>query len=355
MNPLRTVLVTGVAGYWGQRLATRLLAEPELRVIGLDTEPPAKPIEGLDFIAADIRNPLLAELLETEGVETICHLAFRESIQPSESNFDFNVMGTMKLLGACVQAGVRKAVIMGSTMVYGAQANNSAFLSEDHHLHGTRSYGYIRDMVEREPLYQNTRRHVPQLALTVLRLPNVLGPTVDSPLVRFLRDNRTPVLLGFDPMMQIIHEDDVVEALAHAVINDVPGIFNIAADKPMPLWQLMSLVGKIPIPLAHPLAYFGVSLVGNRYTPLPLDYLRYPWVGDIRKMQAEFGFEPSHTTDETVREFAQYRRMSQYLPETVPAGQAPEELREVIERRREMRQQATDTSDEDGSNTNGYQ
>ena len=58
MTEKRVVLVTGVASHWGARVATQLMAEPDLRVIGLDTEPPQQDIKGLDFIQADIRNPL---------------------------------------------------------------------------------------------------------------------------------------------------------------------------------------------------------------------------------------------------------------------------------------------------------
>ena len=68
MSEKATVLVTGVAGYWGARVATRLGREAGLHVIGIDREPPVKEIEGLDFIKADVRNPLLIELLKQEGI-----------------------------------------------------------------------------------------------------------------------------------------------------------------------------------------------------------------------------------------------------------------------------------------------
>ena len=93
MTEKTVVLVTGVAGYWGARVAARLADEPGTHVIGLDVEPPRTQIEGLDFVQADVRNPLLAELLATEGVDTVCHLAFVETARPSDAAFDLNVPG----------------------------------------------------------------------------------------------------------------------------------------------------------------------------------------------------------------------------------------------------------------------
>src|SRR5207249_4818799 len=103
----RVVVVTGVASYWGSRAAARLLDSKDIHVIGIDDQAPTNPVNGLDFIQADIRNPLLVELLQQEKVDSVLHLQFRETLTPGESSFDHNVMGTAKLLGACTEAGVR--------------------------------------------------------------------------------------------------------------------------------------------------------------------------------------------------------------------------------------------------------
>ena len=141
MTEKQVVLVTGVAGYWGARVAARLAAEGSYHVIGVDREPPEVKIEELDFIPADIRNPLLASLLDSEGVDTVCHLAFVEATRPSEAAFDYNVRGTTKVLDACAGAGVRKVVLKSSMAVYGARPSNSTFLAENHALRGSKQQG----------------------------------------------------------------------------------------------------------------------------------------------------------------------------------------------------------------------
>lgn len=332
------VLVDGVAAEWGARVAAALVDRPELHVIGLDAARPDPDIKGLDFIQADLHNPALPDLIREERVDTVCHLTFAEHNRPTEADFEQNVMATMKLLGACAEVGVRKVVLKSSTMVYGAHPTNSAFLPEDHPLHGHKSYGYLRDLVEIEAFCNGLLRQAPQLQLTLLRFAHIVGPRMSTPMTRFLREEEALVLLGFDPMMQVIHENDVVGALVHAVVNDVPGVFNIAAEGLMPLWKLMGLAGKLAVPLAHPLAYASTALLGPRYAPMELDYLRYPCVGDLRRMRTVFGYTPQYNAEETLREFASQNRLRRYIPESITRGQEEQRLRETIERRRRVRQ-----------------
>lgn len=342
----KVVVVTGVAGYWGARVAARLANEPDCHVVGLDREPPADEVEDLDFVQADVRNPLLVDLFKAEEVDTVVHLAFVETTHLSEAVFDLNVLGTTKLLGACQQAGVRKAVLKSSTAVYGARPSNSAFLDEDHPLRGSRRYGTIRDQIEIEKFCRDFRRQAPELGLTILRFPGIVGPTSDTPMTCFLKGRRTPTMLGFDPMMQIIHEDDAVEALTYATLNDAAGAFNVAAPDVLPLSKIRGLAGKPSFAIFHLLAYWGVGrwrAVDQRfqdYLPVEPDYLRFPWVGDLRRMREELGFEPHYTAEETLREFSETFCGDRLLLGPVSMAHEEERLSEVIEERRQARQQA---------------
>jgi UDP-glucose 4-epimerase len=348
------ILITGVAGYWGARVATRLLVEADYHVIGVDVERPAKEIKELDFVQADVRNPSLADLFNSEGIDTVCHLAFVETVQPGEAAFDANVMGASKIAQACAQAGVRKLVLKSSTAVYGAHPDNSAFLTEDHALRGSRHYGYIRDLIEIEKFFGGFGHERPELMITILRFANIVGPTADTPLARFLGRPASPSLLGFDPMMQIIHEDDVVEALVHAIHTDRPGVFNVSAHDVLPLNKVRGLAGKPPLPIFHPLAYWGARVLGNagfkfdRLAPIDLDYLRYPCVGDLARMQAELGFVPRYTAEDALREFAEHQRLDRYASGSPGLARDEERLREVIEQRRRARErQAAVVTDEE--------
>jgi UDP-glucose 4-epimerase len=344
MTENEVVLVTGVAGHWGTQVAAHLADEGDCRIIGLDVEPPAKEIEGLEFILADVRNPLLVELLRAEKVTTVCHLAFVHSTRRSEAAFDANVMGTSKLLGACAEAGVHRVVLKSSMAVYGARPTNSAFLTEERSLRGSRRYGFIRDMTEVEEFCNGFRRREPEMVLTTLRFSSIVGPAVDTPMTRFLSSSWAPGLMGFDPMMQIIHEDDVVAALVQAIRIDVPGVFNVAAEEPLPLSRIRGLVGKLPLSIFHPFASWGVGLLGStghfveRHLPMDPDYLRYPWVGDLTRMHKVLGFEPRYAAGEILREFAAQRRLGRYGTGAGSPGRDGQQLRDVIKRRRRAKE-----------------
>ena len=345
------ILVTGVGGYWGSRVALRLVENPQNLVLGLDTVAPKEPIPGLDFIQADIRNPLLADLFKSEKVQVVYHMAFKESQRPTEAAFDYNVMGTMKVFGACAEAGVRKIVFKSSTAVYGAFARNPAFLTERAALNGSRAFGTIRDLVEVESFCNGFRGQFPEVQLTILRFANILGPTVDSPLSRYLDAPVSTSLLGFDPMMQLIHEEDALDALVHAGSGEFPGVFNIGAEDIIPLTKILGLLGQPRVPVFHLFAYWGYGMVGgrglrlSRHVPIELDYIRYRWVGDLKKMQQILNFSPSYTAEETLQQFKEQRQAKRYMPEAISRAYDIDRMRKIIDRRHESETQR----DEGGS------
>jgi UDP-glucose 4-epimerase len=312
-----------------------LLAEPGLHVIGLDAEPPKEEIQRLDFVQADVRNPLLADLLRREGVDGVCHLAFQETARYNEGAFDFNVMGTVKVMGAAAESGVRQVVWMSSTMVYGAHPDNSAFLKEDSALRGSRSDGSNRYRLEIESFLNGFRRQAPDLSAAVLRFASIAGPTAPTPLNDYLRKPAAPILVGFDPMLQVIHEDDVVEAIAHTVLVGADGAFNIAADPPLPLLRILGRAGKLPLPVLHPIAE-RTRLRG--LSPIPPSYLRYRWVADVTAMQEQLGFVPQFGATEAIEALATHQRMEQYKPGTEAAEYDEERLRATMERRQQRRE-----------------
>jgi UDP-glucose 4-epimerase len=352
MGDEMVVLVTGVSSYWGGRLAARLLDEPGAKVIGLDASTPAVEIPGLDFIQADIGRPLLAELLRSEGVAVLCHLDFLGLSERNEKAHQHNVQGLVSVLSACAEAGVGRIVLRSSTAVYGAHPDNSAFLTEQAPLRGSKRYGYCRDLLEIEAYCNGYRGQWPEVALTMLRFANIIGTTADTPLTQFLKLQTPPILLGFDPMMQLIHEDDVVEALAYATLRTRPGVFNVAAEDAMPLSRILRLARRAPLPIFHRLAYRGLNLLQGtswqplRYVPIEWDYLRYPWVADLSRMRDELEFSPIYTAAESLREFAGEQRDK----EDGDRASADDEqrLRDIIAQRQRTRErEATSQQGED--------
>ena len=92
----------------------------------------------------------------------------------------------------------------------------------------------------------------------VLRCANVLGPDVDSAFTRMFSLPLVPTVIGFEPRLQFVHEDDVVHALEHAALEQLPGTFNVAADGVLALSEAIDLLGKRALPAVPP---FGGALL----------------------------------------------------------------------------------------------
>ncbi len=314
---MRTLAVTGVFSPLGRRIA-QVASSFGVRVLGIDLKPMTKPFPGIEFVEADLRNPLIAELFKAEKVDVIVHCAFRWRQRRTEEVFDSNVLGTMRLLGAAAQAGVQKVILPSSTVVYGASPENPAFLDEEDDFQGAPSYAYVRELREIETFVNGFRRQQPDMVITTLRFANILGGSTSSPLALLLSMPAAPILMGFDPMLQVIHQDDVVRVLGQCVASDHNGVYNVAALPALPLLKVLALAGVPPAPILHPFAYYGfrmgrlVSAKAYDMAPLPWDYLRYSWVADTRRMEQDMGFVPAIDAEATVREFGEAVRKHRY-------------------------------------------
>jgi UDP-glucose 4-epimerase len=114
-----------------------------------------------------------------------------------------------------------------------------------------------------------------------------------------------PTLLGFDPMVQVIHELDVVEAIACALRPAVRGIFNVTGPGELPLSAILKELDKRTLPFPHPVARPILSALwrfGASSFPVPeLDFIRFVCMVDGERARRELGFRPRYTLKETIR------------------------------------------------------
>jgi UDP-glucose 4-epimerase len=352
----KVIVVTGSGAYWGHRLAERLAAEPNVSLIGLDTVGSDQTAQGLDTIRADVRDPALAELFESEKVDTVCHLKFAEHASHNPAVDDLNISGAQNILNACVRAGVRQVVFKSSLDVYGAHPDNDIALRETHSLRASRRYGYTRHRLDIEALIGRIAQQTDTPRITNLRFANIVGPTADTPMTRFLRLSPAPTLMGFDPMQQVIHEDDVVEALAYAVLNGSGGTYNIAADHPLPLSRILALTRTVPLPIPLLASTLWARLRSRwdqgpyRSFPIEPAYLRYSLVGDVEAMRRDFGYQPQYIAEEILTAFALEVRSGSH--EGPPPFRDADEtlLRLAMERRKRSREQLLSPAQEGEDN-----
>src|ERR1700712_4244659 len=132
----RRVLITGVARHLGGRLAQILSASPEVEVVvGVDTTAPKADLGRTEFVRADIRNPIIAKVINTERIDTVVHMnliATPERAGGRTAMKEINVIGSMQLLAACQKGpSVRKLVLKSTTAIYGSSSHDPAMFPEE--------------------------------------------------------------------------------------------------------------------------------------------------------------------------------------------------------------------------------
>ena len=256
----KRILITGISRYWGGRLAQSLEAFPEVEaVIGVDNEEPQVELERTEYVKVGAQHALLRRVVEAAEIDTVVdtRLVVDSATTTSSKAHENNVMGTMNILAACTgsDSPVRKVVFKSSTHYYGCHQDDPAFFDETMRRPHPPRTGIERDIVEAEAsLTEFAERH-PETAVTTLRFANVLGPDVETSHIKLFSLPVVPMILGFDPRYQFVHEDDVVHALEHAVAHRTPGVFNVAGDGVLALSEVAGLLGKPYAPRAAPMGH----------------------------------------------------------------------------------------------------
>jgi UDP-glucose 4-epimerase len=308
------VAITGACGGLGRAALHTLASDPGVpQVLAVDGRADVARLATADqrVLAhrVDLADPtsgvLLGEVFRKRHVQRVVHAAF--SLRPRQdlsAAHELEVIGTLQLLTACAAAKVKKLVLLSTTMVYGASAQNPDQLSELMTPRGSPGFSFVQDKLEAEGEVGRFVRSHPMLQVTVLRFAPLLGPALDSLWTRYVKQRLAPTVLGRDPLMQFVHPADAWRAVRGAVREDVPGTFNVVGRGVLPLSTVLALAGTWSLPLPAPLA---AAALGTGWTAgkgaLPaaaLDYLRYPCVADGQRAASALGFIPQFGMEEAV-------------------------------------------------------
>ncbi len=297
------VLVTGACGRLGKQVV-RLLHR-ETRVLGVDRR--AFPDRPADVVheAVDLRRKKLKEVFRAYPIRAVVHLGTMHDPRASSAEHHaWNVGGLQKLLEYVTQFEVPKLVVLSSANVYGPQPDNPQFLTEDAPLLAAAHFSGMRDLVELDMMAQGFFWRRPATETVILRPCHILG-SVHNAASNFLRLSPVPTLLGFDPMIQVLHERDVAHAIRAALEPGRRGIYNVAGPDPLPLSRAIKMLGKSSVPVPYTLGKFMLKrLFALRLTSFPdpeLDHIRYVCMVDDRRAREELGFTHRYGLEETLR------------------------------------------------------
>ena len=230
---------------------------------------------------------------------------------------------------------VRKLVVKSSQAVYGAGPTDPSFLSEE--TVGAERRGgspVTRDLREMEQLVGELADRNSHSRVTVLRLGYRV--TADTTLAKYLSLPIVPTFAGFDPRLQLLHEEDAAEAVVRAALGTHVGTFNVAGGGVVLLSQAIAIMGGRAAPVLFPYnrwigrlglrAATGVELPGHL-----ADVLVYGSVADCSRLAAEFGWSPAYPTRAVMDAFARGKDA-----EVIESPSPPQEyeLQVYLQRRR---------------------
>jgi UDP-glucose 4-epimerase len=232
-------------------------------------------------------------------------------------------MGAMQLFAACQKAPAVQRVILKSTSeIYGSHPHDPVEFTEDSSSRRPPGEGFARDSIDIEGYARGLGRRRPDIAVTILRLANMIGPAMDTTLARYLTGPLVPTVFGRDARLQLLHEQDALGALERATMVGRAGTFNIGADGIITMSQAIRRAGRLPVAVPTAGVRFLDSMrkatANSEVNRDALDYLSYGRVMDTTRMRTALGFEPKWTTVEAFDDFVRGRGLTPIIdPEWV--------------------------------------
>jgi UDP-glucose 4-epimerase len=298
------VAITGISGNLGQALAKQVHGHAP--IVGVDRRPLLGLPKDVEMHLVDIRRNRADEVFRQRRIKALIHMGIMHDPRMSaEEHHSFNVLGTTRVLDACVRYGVRKVVVLSSANVYGPSPDNSNFLTEDSPLMASQRFSEVRDLISVDLYAQSFFYRHPEIETVVLRPVHIVGPTIRNAPSNYFRLERPWTVMGFDPMIQLLQTEDACAAMLAALAPGVRGVYNVVGPGEAPLSSLLRELGRIPIPIPHFLArallnqMFKYRL--SDFPPPELDFLRWSCTVDGSRFAKEASFVPKHRLRETLR------------------------------------------------------
>lgn len=245
------ILVTGGAGFIGSHIVDLFIdSGHEVAIIDSMSHGKETNVNGqAKFYNADIRDKAIHSIFKGFKPEVLCHQAAQikvpVSVKDPISDADINILGTINLLEACRESGVRKVIYPASAAIFG----NPEYLpiDENHPLNMISGYGVSKHTVEH---YLKVYSELYGIKYTVLRYANVYGPRQDSSgeggvvaifSEKFNRGENVEIFGDGEQSRDFVYVGDVAAANLAALSNLDNGIFNVCTNSRISVNGLFNL------------------------------------------------------------------------------------------------------------------
>ena len=319
-----TVAVTGPTGTLGFGLMPLLQSDDRVAhvrgVARRPFDPAAYGWTKMEYRRGDVREP---EVLRDafRDADVVVHLAFQVTGAGSGKTISsVNINGTLNAFDAAAAVGVRRFVYASSVAAYGFHRDNPIGMTEDWPVRPAARLFYAQEKAELEHLLQARAAKPGAPALYLLRPSIVLGPHAvgaknlpQGPLAALVRalarwSGRIALPMPApEHPVQLVHEDDVGQALLQCVVAAAPpGAYNIAADGIVTPRTLAHELGMLPLPFPPRLVQAAAGAIAALpFLPPVAQWVEaasHPAIMDITRARKELGWNPRFTALETLRD-----------------------------------------------------
>jgi UDP-glucose 4-epimerase len=298
-------LITGIAGGLA-RLVAEQLHKRGAEIVGVDYRPMTQPLwHPAEIYRANYNKTRIEDVFRRHPPTHVIHLGRVGNLkQTVEKRFDLNVLGSRKVMDLSLRYGAKRVVVLSTFHIYGAHPNNHTPIYEDDPLRAGADFPQIADAIQLDNQALAWMYQHPEVKVVILRPTNVVGPNIQNAMSSFLRSKRIPVMIGFDPMVQFIHEADLVSAILTSLELDHLGVFNLASLGTIPWTRAIGVVGKkkLLVPSTLAINYLRMAgLVSDSLPPYMVNFLKYPCVIADGAFRKTFGWEPQISQEEALR------------------------------------------------------
>lgn len=301
----RTAIITGIAGGLARLVAERLNKDG-WDVVGIDYR---KVDEDLPYLAglyhANYNKTKIEDVFRRHRASLVLHLGRVGNLkQTIKKRFDLNVIGSRKVMDLALRYGAERMVVLSTFHIYGAHPHNHIPIFEDEPLRAGLESPQIADAIQLDNQAVTWTYQHRECKTAILRPTNVIGPDIRNAMSNFLRSKRGPVMMGFDPMTQFIHQTDLVNAIVAVAGAQEVGVFNVAGPGTLPWRTALDLLGmrQIPVPSTAAIGYLKMAgLVSRALPPYMVNFFKYPCIISSAKLEEAFGFTPSVSIEDALR------------------------------------------------------
>lgn len=304
-DPRPLLLVTGAAGGLANIVVSRLTQE--FRLLGVDTRhmPKGRNFPG-EFFQIDYSHRRMTDLFRTHSIHALLHIGrvWNPKRSQRSTNYRINVLGTRNLLEQARRHGVKHLIVVSTFHVYGAHQHNHVYITEDEALRASQIFPELVDAIELDHAATTFLWRYRDLRTIVIRPCSIIGASIQNTISGFLRSRVCPTLMGYDPLMQFIHEQDIASAIATSLKGTASGIYNLAGEGVVPYSRAIELAGSTPFPVLSPLAYSLMGILSRLELGFPkhlIDYFKYPTVISDAAFRRDFDWKPMISTRDALR------------------------------------------------------